>query len=713
MRPRAPAASVYPSPAMEAAQLAPPAKRRRTSHEHAAAAQPPLPVSTAPPSPASPPLASVSSLAQFAAEMVAWLWFAPPEPDAANSEPAGTAGPGRRGESPAISKLQVRPSDRFLRFCQEVLSTTQVSHSVVLLALLFISRLKQRNPINGAPGSEYRLAVTGLMLANKVLDDNTYTAQTWSQVSSLELKPLVAGEAEFLRGLDWSLHVTKRDFEAWRKLLEGHVTARKARLGRASVSGGPSRRYAPSKRARDSVVEADLRGLGIGFEGEVPAPSSLRVPSYGDADAAVEGGRQVRRRLDAPASTTATPISSFASYTMAPSSAPHPLNSAPLPQYPQLGSTPTTDAPRKSLEVSPTALAFHKRNSGFRASAPHMHGSKRSAEDAFAASEPFVAPAIPAHIHPQVQQPAYMTRSYSASAAALTGSVAQSYTPQAAASTPPPPLYLHPAHGVTPIPFAQSSSPLHSRPSSSSSAVSGIPPPPFLPYPFQAHFSAPTGFQALTDAFSPRYDSEQHRRMQQGNLSLGYYSLAAGQGLGHLRQTLPPPLMAGPYPAPYGAVPHHLPPPAYHNAYTASTLPYAPHYPSSLSASTSPLSGPTAWESHSAYPTPTPPLSVPQYGGTPMVPSASAQGSLAHSGSRRTSGGQQQSRPASSPTGLSCTGTGGARSAAVPPLYSPFAPPPIQPQHRAYGSYPHLPHAPPPQHSSFANAGAPGVWWQG
>ena len=92
----------------------------------------------------------------------------------------------------------------------------------MLLALLFISRLKQRNPINGAPGSEYRLAVTGLMLANKILDDNSasassrpallshgrssparlaslqvltfssvcvtaYTAQTWSQVSSLEL----------------------------------------------------------------------------------------------------------------------------------------------------------------------------------------------------------------------------------------------------------------------------------------------------------------------------------------------------------------------------------------------------------------------------------------------------------------------------------------------------------------------------------------------
>lgn len=49
----------------------------------------------------------------------------------------------------------------------------QVSHSVVLLALLFVSRLKQRNDIKGAAGSEYRLAVTALMLGNKILDDNS------------------------------------------------------------------------------------------------------------------------------------------------------------------------------------------------------------------------------------------------------------------------------------------------------------------------------------------------------------------------------------------------------------------------------------------------------------------------------------------------------------------------------------------------------------
>jgi hypothetical protein len=49
-----------------------------------------------------------------------------------------------------------------------VLSTTQVNENVVLLALMFIYRLKFANPtVKGQPGSEYRLLTIALMLGNK------------------------------------------------------------------------------------------------------------------------------------------------------------------------------------------------------------------------------------------------------------------------------------------------------------------------------------------------------------------------------------------------------------------------------------------------------------------------------------------------------------------------------------------------------------------
>ncbi|KAL9931752.1 hypothetical protein V8E36_009302 [Tilletia maclaganii] len=56
-------------------------------------------------------------------------------------------------------------------FSENLLTTTQVSSPVILLALLDIYRLKSRHPeLHGQEGSDYRLSVTSLMLANKVAE---------------------------------------------------------------------------------------------------------------------------------------------------------------------------------------------------------------------------------------------------------------------------------------------------------------------------------------------------------------------------------------------------------------------------------------------------------------------------------------------------------------------------------------------------------------
>jgi Cyclin, N-terminal domain len=55
---------------------------------------------------------------------------------------------------------------------QKLLETTQVSQSVIVLSLHYIHRLKERNRFTPAQrGSEYRIAVAGLMMANKFLDE--------------------------------------------------------------------------------------------------------------------------------------------------------------------------------------------------------------------------------------------------------------------------------------------------------------------------------------------------------------------------------------------------------------------------------------------------------------------------------------------------------------------------------------------------------------
>jgi len=68
---------------------------------------------------------------------------------------------------PRLTPL-ARPDQAFKKWVAGVLSTTQVTQNVVVLALLFIYRLKMINPqVLGRPGSEYRLLTVALMLGNK------------------------------------------------------------------------------------------------------------------------------------------------------------------------------------------------------------------------------------------------------------------------------------------------------------------------------------------------------------------------------------------------------------------------------------------------------------------------------------------------------------------------------------------------------------------
>ncbi|KAI7904428.1 cyclin-domain-containing protein [Cokeromyces recurvatus] len=112
-------------------------------------------------------------------------------------------------------------SPAFKKFCFQVLTATQLQEPAVYLSLKYISILLQSNPsIEGAQGSEYRLFIVALMLANKFLDDNTFTNKTWSEVSGMKVHDLNIMEAEFLEALDYDLFVREHEYNSWKRLLE-------------------------------------------------------------------------------------------------------------------------------------------------------------------------------------------------------------------------------------------------------------------------------------------------------------------------------------------------------------------------------------------------------------------------------------------------------------------------------------------------------------
>ncbi|CRG83097.1 Genome polyprotein [Talaromyces islandicus] len=154
---------------------------------------------------------SCNTLTEFAAQIACLFWFE------------------KTSKLKAIEENMVQryaivpeaiPAAGFQKWVTTVLSTTQVSQNVILLALLFIYRLKKFNTgVRGKKGSEFRLMTIALMMGNKFLDDNTYTNKTWAEVSGIGVKEIHIMEVEFLSNVRYNLFVSKEEWTHWHSKL--------------------------------------------------------------------------------------------------------------------------------------------------------------------------------------------------------------------------------------------------------------------------------------------------------------------------------------------------------------------------------------------------------------------------------------------------------------------------------------------------------------
>ncbi|KAK3937988.1 hypothetical protein QBC46DRAFT_266328 [Diplogelasinospora grovesii] len=152
------------------------------------------------------------NLADFTAQITALFWFESIKvlEAAEKVRSLASTAPVRRLADSAVA------CPNFRKWVHSVLSTTQVTQNVILLALLFIYRLKVANPtVKGRAGSEYRLLTVALMLGNKFLDDNTYTNKTWAEVSGISVGEIHVMEVEFLSNMRYTLLASKEQWEEW------------------------------------------------------------------------------------------------------------------------------------------------------------------------------------------------------------------------------------------------------------------------------------------------------------------------------------------------------------------------------------------------------------------------------------------------------------------------------------------------------------------
>jgi hypothetical protein len=157
---------------------------------------------------------SKGSLSEFASQITCLFWFESIDNLMRVEESASIPAP--------LTPLadDAKPTIGFRKWVTTMLSTTQVTQNVILLALMFIYRLKTQNPqVRGKAGSEYRLLTVALMLGNKFLDDNTYTNKTWADVSGISVAEIHVMEVEFLSNMRYALYTSLEDWTLWHQKL--------------------------------------------------------------------------------------------------------------------------------------------------------------------------------------------------------------------------------------------------------------------------------------------------------------------------------------------------------------------------------------------------------------------------------------------------------------------------------------------------------------
>ncbi|KAI8145376.1 hypothetical protein BJV82DRAFT_666639 [Fennellomyces sp. T-0311] len=200
---------------------------------------------------------TIPQMAEFASSMVYLMWHARRPSVMALHSASKSADVGNPAEQDALQSRETASiasgtSSAFKKFSRQILHATQLSESVVMLSLKYIAMLLQKNPnIQGADGSEYRLFTVALMLANKFLDDNTFTNKTWSDVSGMKVTDLNIMELEFLDVLNFGLFVGKDEFGRWKVALVNFKNQLQSVY------------QAQEQQQRQKMIEASLKSVGL------------------------------------------------------------------------------------------------------------------------------------------------------------------------------------------------------------------------------------------------------------------------------------------------------------------------------------------------------------------------------------------------------------------------------------------------------------------
>nr|KAJ3421830.1 hypothetical protein HK105_002136 [Polyrhizophydium stewartii] len=132
------------------------------------------------------------------------------------------------------------------QFIATIMSRTRLSSNTLVLAFLYLDRLKSMHPrCKGSPGSAHRLILSAIMLAAKFLYDDTFDNTAWATVSSglFSLEQVNHMEMEMLYFLNFRLFVSQSEWQAFFATLDNDMEA--WQMANVRATGGAASPAAP------------------------------------------------------------------------------------------------------------------------------------------------------------------------------------------------------------------------------------------------------------------------------------------------------------------------------------------------------------------------------------------------------------------------------------------------------------------------------------
>ncbi|KAL8791814.1 MAG: hypothetical protein Q9195_005623 [Heterodermia aff. obscurata] len=186
--------------------------------------------------------------------------------------------------------LSVAP--QFRKYVSQVLTSTRLPGTTIFYALYHLAhRMTERSKARMFPkgaGQVYRMLTTALLLGSKFLDDNTFQNRSWSEVSNIPVAELNIAELEWLKDINWNLHVDPdhpdgyRLWEAkWRSYQAKQVELSLASLKLSPLNPNIQRQPSFSKQVPSTLTYPNAYyNPAFGANVKDRLPSQWQAPQY-------------------------------------------------------------------------------------------------------------------------------------------------------------------------------------------------------------------------------------------------------------------------------------------------------------------------------------------------------------------------------------------------------------------------------------------------